>query len=279
MSTLNLDIVNITSTYQDPDGFLVGTYDADGDKGSPAHPIRHVGGVVHRPLDPVIDPASGQPDPSKSCSALLYYQGGQGHLIPLDDVRSVAQLPAVLPGERMFGSDFGSFTRWHADGSIDDSTTTAGGAGNGQSVYSRVAPDNFERNAPWGRERFDATGYLLAPQGGALFMGGYAGGILPNAGSYWRLAADMIEINGGAVTIGPTGAVGQPVAQAPALVAILGSIATALQAINTAIATFVPGSAATFVPTQVASVISAVAAAQSAIGGALQAISTQTAVG
>jgi hypothetical protein len=253
--SLELDIVNIVSTNIDPDGFLSGTYDADGDAGSPSHQVGAIHGLFSRPLDPAIDPASGQPDPEKACRSLLYYQGGQGHLIPLDDVRTVATLPPILPGETMVLSDFGNFTRYHADGSIDDSTTTTGGSSTGQSVYSRVAPDNFEWLAPWGRMRYDATGFMLAPLGGALLMGGYAGGILPNLGSYWRIAADMVEINGGAVTIGPTGAVGQPVAQAPALVAILGTIA------------------------QVAIVTQAVQACQAAIAGALPAISTQTAVG
>lgn len=284
---MTVDIVNVLGTSVDTDGFQSATFDADGEEGSPAYQVRYIHGVCSRPLDPVVDQSTGAPDPTRACSALMMLEGGHGHFVHLDDPRSVAALPNVQPGETILHSDFGSFQRHAEDGSISDSTTTTGGGSDGQSVFQRVAPDHFQRIAPWGKETLDATGFRWAHVGGARFSLGYAGGLVPGLSNYARIQADTIELNGSAVTIGPTSAVHQPVAQALPLVEILQN----LQAVHQAVLTMItamglvppnPASGAAIAGIALTStplITAAVQTAQASVAAALETISTQTAIG
>jgi hypothetical protein len=276
---LDLDIVNIVATNIDDDGFLEGQYDADGDEGSPSYPHRHPHGLFSRPLDPVVDDGTGQVDPSQACSAFAFHQGGEGHIIALDDPRTVAKLPAILPGETCLHNDFGCFQRLTADGSLVQSTTTTGGGNDGQGVAQWVTPTMHQRTAPWGRETFDQMSFRWAHAGGAKLTLGFISGMpapMDSGRSYVRAQADMVELNASAITIGPTGSVSQPVAYAQPLVDILSAIGIALSAISTALATGAPSGGG--IP-GAAVVAPLVVNCEELISGALITISTQTAIG
>jgi hypothetical protein len=271
---LDWDIYNVTGTTIDANGFPSVTIDAEGEQGSIPIPVHMLHGMWSLPLDPVVDPGTGEPIPTKAAQVLVAWEGGVGHAFPITDVRLMAKLPLGVAGERIWASDFGSFIRQHKDGSITESTTTTGGGSDGQTVASRVMPTAFQRFAPWGRETFDATGYSLTHIGGASFEVAYAGGIFPGLDSYVRLTGSMIELNGAAISIGPTGVPHQPVAQAAPLVSILQSLLTTLEALITGV-----GAIPTVGNAAAAAAVAALPAAQSAVAGALVAISTHTAVG
>ena len=279
-SVLQFDIQNITGSSVDPDGFPSYSVDVDGERGSVPFEAQYFHGIRSCPLDPVIDPGSGEPVPSKACPVLTAIEGGKGHGFALCDPRSIANLPNCVPGETIVFSDFGSFQRHDKDGIISDSTTTTGGGSDGQTVASQTAPTAHRRFAPWGREVFDASGYSLNHVGGGSFTVAYAGGLIPGLSSYARLKADMVEINGAAVSIGPTGALHQPVAQAQPLIVILQSMITAVAALAAGVAAITAGAgpAPVGAPASAAAALP-IAAAQAAIATAMLTISTQTAIG
>lgn len=276
MQSFHWDIYNVTGSSVDADGFHSVTVDAEGEQGSVPIPVQHMHGLWSMPLDPVVDPGSGEPIPSKACAVLVAWEGSSGHAWPVNDPRVVANLPTGVPGETILFNDFGAFIREHADGSISLSTTTTGGSPAGQTVASRVMPTGFLEFAPWGRRTFDQNGFRVTHVGGAKLSLGYAGGLVPGLSSTFLAQADIVSISGSAVSIGPSGVAQQPVAQALPLVTILADIAAALQAINAGMAlitSLTPGAgpaaaAAPFVQT-----------AAAAIASALATISTRTAIG
>lgn len=261
----------------DADGFQDTQYDAEGEDQSGAAPYEthHFFGSWGRPLDPVVD-AGGQPDPSRGCPMLYALEGGKGHAWALEDPRIVPILPTPAPGEHITYSSAGCFTRHHVDGSISHATTDKGGQG-GFTVASRVLPTGFQRFGSFGRETFDAGGWRVKHASGAQVALGAIGGLpapLSSLGSFFRVTAGIIEINASAVTIGPTGAAGQPVAQAAPLVTVLATVAASLTAITAAIQSD-PQIAA---PAK-AAVAAAVTASVASISACLPLISTQTAIG
>lgn len=277
MPNADIDIVNVVGTHVDANGFLSLQPEAEGPNGAaPPYPTMHWHGLWSCPRDPVVDPGSGRPDPSKSCSMLRWLEGSSGFSFPLHDVRTIADLPIGTPGETIVHNDFGAFSRYHEDGSITHSTTSAGGASTGQTIADRITPTGFLRFAPWGKQTFDATGFRVKHVGGARFALGYAGGLIPGLESYARIQADIVEINASAIAFGPAGVPTQPVAQAVPLVAILGTISDALVAIQVAMGTITAGSGG---GPAAAAAAPQVEAAVAAIAGALVVISTQTAIG
>lgn len=287
---MHIDIVNVTGTSIDPDGFQSTQYDAYGEEqsGVAAGQAHHFFGSWGRAPDPVVGPSTngvvGTPDPAQSAQMLLLTEGGVSHAFDLQHVPTVGILPTPQPGEHIAYSQAGCFTRHFLDGSIAQSTTDQGGGQKGATVTQWVRPTEFIRFAPWGRETFDATGYRIKTAGGARFALGFVGGLpapLDGGQSYARLQAQIIEINGSAISIGPTGSIQQPVAQALPLSLILTDVAVALVAVQaalTAIATF-PALVAFGVPPAVTAAGVAVTAASISLGGALAAVSTQTAIG
>ena len=282
------DIQNVTGSSIDSDGFLLAQHDEDGEAGGPPMQLIAPLGMLGRPLDPVVDQSTGQPQSANACMAFRCTQGSNGFSLPLCDPREVALMPALKPGERIFYGAAGQFHRLHEDGSHSLATTDAGGgptdsSGNSaQTVTLRVTPTSHERWAPWGQEFFDGMGWRVTHVGGAKMSLGYISGLPgPMAGgnSTFRVQCDLLELNAGAVAIGPTGSDAMPVAQATPLVAVLTTIGSALEAIQQALLTITPGSATTGGGPASEACAPAVSAAVSAISGALEAISTQSAIG
>lgn len=284
---MRVDIANVVGTSVDEDGFQSTQWDAEGEELASPSPgqAHHAFGFWGRAPDAVVEPAiqggagSGGVDPSRAAQCLKLEEGGLTHLIDLQHVPTQAILPTLLPGESMQYSSAGNFIRVQTDGSVSISTTDAGGAPTGQAIAFRVRPTERVYFAPWGTETFDAYGYRIRHVGGARLTLGYMAGLpepLSGGQSTARLAADVVEITGSGVAIGPTAAVRQAVAQALPLSIVLESIATALQAIQIAMATITtvsPGAAAA------AASAPAVEAAVAAVSSALETISTQTAIG
>ena len=81
------------------------------------------------------------------------------------------------------------------DGSIVVMTV----AGDGQTVYLRVAPDALRFVAPWGTLRFDASGFHCKTQWGArLDLGGFGGAPEPvsDMTSYATMSAHSVKLDG-----------------------------------------------------------------------------------
>lgn len=274
-SRLQWDIQLVCGTAVDENGFLVAQPDAYGEQGAPAFEVHHPGGLWHCPDDPEIDPATGLPQAGKSAEMLTAIEGSLGHAWLLHDPRIVPGLPLGVKGETVVYGTSGTFHRHRADGSILDVTTSAGGDPSGQTIAQEVTPTGHRRYGPWGREVFDQTAYRVVHAGGARFSLGYAGGILPGLSSYCRLQAHMVELNGSAITIGPTGSPGMGVAKAQPLVAILQLLLAATEALSAGVA----GSVMTGGQAAAAAAAPAIAAAQVALASAVATIATQTAIG
>lgn len=277
MPRVEWDLVNTATTSIDEDGFELSQHDADGEQGSLPFETHHPQGLWSRPFDGVTG-SDGQVDAAQSGNQLIFYLGGVGHALKLEDPRVMPNVPAPAPGETVLYGHVGCFTRFHADGSVSIATTDSGGGASGQTIAQRVTPSSFERYAPWGRETFDAMSYRIAHVGGSKLTLGYVSGPGPLEGgqSYARIQAQIVEINGSMVSVGPSGADAEPVAKAQPLVDVLNSVMLALQAIQIGIAGITPtsggGPAAT-------AMLGAIQSAQASVSGALLAISTQTAVG
>src|ERR1700735_2010761 len=107
MQSFQWDIHNITGSSVDGDGFQSVTVDAYGEQGSVPIPVQHMHGLWSMPIDPVVDPGSGEPIPSRACAALVAWEGSEGHAWPLNDPRVIANLPTGVAGETIIFNDFG----------------------------------------------------------------------------------------------------------------------------------------------------------------------------
>lgn len=268
--TLEWDIQTVIGSHVDEDGFLELQLDDLGDEGGPPVPVQYIHGLWACPLDAEVDPDSGQPIPAKASAAFSIYEGGERHCVPLSDPRTIGQLPLGKPGEAILHNDYGCYVRLHENGAISAATTTDGGAPSGQAVTQWVQPTYFARSAPWGQERFDQHAYRIRHVGGARLTLGYAGGLVPGQGSTFRAQADMVEINGSSVSIGPSGVPAGPVVAAQQFQTVLTAVGVALTAVQTSLAD----------PTLLGSPSAApVAAAVALIATFLETCSTRTAVG
>ena len=238
------------------------------------------------------------------CQALQISLGYDDALIALDDPRAMNRLPPLKKGESLMYGYWGNFVRCKSDGSVAIFTTTKGTVEDptGKSVWLSVKTDSFERVAPWGRERFDASGWHIRHAGGSrIDMGAiqFPGplGALP-IGTYLSMQADMVSLVASSVALGPQALPGalpgmpgsrEPLAKADTLLVVLAAInaaATSMQAlldglINTPAA---PGStplvsnAAVLGPLYIAAKasVSALTTASSSATTALASVTTST---
>lgn len=281
-AVFELDIRNITGSRKDADGFLEYVVDCEGEQGSAPFEAIHPFGLWSCPLDPVVDPGSGEPVPSKCCSVLTLTAGNEGFGFALTDPRVIGNLPLGVPGETIVYSAFGSFQRHKADGTVSDSTTTTGGGSDGISVFSETSPTGHRRVGPWGRETFTLTSYRLAHVGGGIFKLGYAGGLMPGGidPSYASLSAGSVRISGSVVGIGPSTAPQMPVAKVVPLVAILQNIMLAIEALAAGVGSIVATAGPGPVGAPAAAAAAApIATAQAGLASALETLGTITAIG
>lgn len=256
--------VAMLSAYDD-DGWLGVQPDALGENASGVKPyeVHNPGGIVHRPLDPVVDPVSLLPDESQAAQLFVGLRGRLGVVLVLGDPRVVPELPQLQKGETSVYGDAGQFERFHADGSISRYTTTDGGKSTGQTIVEWLTPTQRDFSAPWGRETFDAMGYrLTAINGGqaiaSITMGG-ASGLPPGLDGYMTLQAPMIELDGN-VTIGPTGMPQLGVLQAIPTAVALATLTAAINSIITAMGGVTGGAAFPGLPAATAAAAAAATA-------------------
>lgn len=265
--------VAMTSVY-DADGFLGVQYDAEGENNSGVQPyeVHPVNGVLHRPKDPQVD-ASG--NPVLGATVMFGMEGGRGHIIPLGDPRTIGPLLALIQkGETLLFSDFGQFVRLTADGAIAMYTTDSGGDPSGTGITWRFGTTSLDYEAPWGREQFDANGWRVRHAGGGTITLGYATGVLPGKGSYFRVSADLLELDG-AISVGPTGVPQMPVVKLTPLVTLLGQILSTCQAIELALAGFTGSGSFPGLP----AVVTQIASLTSQVASATETLATQTTMG
>lgn len=151
------------------------------------------------------------------------------------DIRTGAIAGNVRMGETtVYAPGSQACTMYKNDGSITHMTTQDGTA-EGQTVYDRTSATAFTRFAPWGRETFDKNGYHLFTFSGArLDMGGIGGlpSPLSSLGSWARLSAKMVSIEGSVVALGPRTGVADAVAKSTPLIAALNALSTLLAALE-----------------------------------------------
>jgi len=231
-SVLHWDLYGLAFSEMDPDGFLIGQPDHYGEKagGGPGGEIHQPFGFWSNPPDPEVDPDGNI---GRRCNVFVAWEGGQPHLIAGSDPRFIPLLPNRVKGESGIYGSKGNFVRCQVDGGVT-MYTTADGTPTGQVVYRRAAPDNFADVAPWGRETFDANGKRIVTASGARFvMGGIAG--LPDPvsviGSYIKLSAGTVRLEGTVITIGPATGISDAIAKATPVTAVfsaLGSVVAIL---------------------------------------------------
>jgi hypothetical protein len=185
------------------------------------------------------------------------------------DIRTGVIAGNMQPGETtIYAPGSQACELFKLDGSVTRMTTEDGTA-TGATVYDRLARDEFTLFARWGKRTFDATGYHLFTFSGArLDMGGIGGlpAPLSSLGSYARLSAKIVSIEGSIVAIGPRAGVADAVAKStPLLIAIsaINSVLAALIAPGAYISA-APGSPAAPGP----ALLSAIATAQATLGAA-----------
>lgn len=223
---IGLDLAVATLSAYDDDDFPGVQHDAFGKGGTPPYEQHSPHGFLSRPLDPDLD-AKGQP--KLGCQVLIGMEGGRGHAWLSHDPRVIPKLPRLLKGESMVYGPAGNFIRCHADGTHTQFTTDKGGDASGQSVYSQTAPDKFLKVAPWGVERFDASGWHVLTHSGARIDCGGIGGLpapLDAIGAYFSVSAPMVRFDCASAVFGGDAAI--PLTKADPLIAILTDIVTAL---------------------------------------------------
>ena len=208
------------------------------------------------------------PSPGSGGAEVMCLETSSGYIgICARDNRKAALAGNVKQGETVvFASGSQACSIYKNDGSVTH-MTTENGQSSGPTIYERMAPDGFVRFARWGKETFDPTGFHIFTFSGArLDMGGIGGLPAPfsSLGSYARLSAKMVSIEGSVVALGPRTGLADTAAKAtPALAAIaaLNSVLTALVAPGAYVSAS-PGSPSVPGP----GLLAAISAAQTVLG-------------
>lgn len=268
-ATFTWDLGMVALSEYDADGWLGVSYDAYGEQNSGIHPaeLHSPHGFYSRPLDPDTD---GAGNPTIGCNVWWSWEGNDAHAMLGSDPRLVANLPPLLKGEAIFYGPKANFARCHADGSIS-MLTTDDGTVTGQSIFCKVSPDGFAWVAPWGKMTFDATGFhVITVSGASLHMGGLScPAPLSALSSYAKLSAQMVQVEGSAVSMGATAGAPEPIAKATATNLALDALSAALSAVNAALIAIPAGVVA---GASSAALAAAIGAATTAIGAAGSAI-------
>lgn len=272
-----LDIVEVTSTSLDGDGFIGAQPDWMGDStasGSEAQ-VHHPLGFIAMPLDPTKDKVAP--------TALRMYEGGTPHLLFLIDPRQMAALPNWKPGDsaQYSPSGKGNYFRAKYDGTCSIRVLDSSGRDVFYTVNTSGANGlGFTESAPWGSRLFNETGWHLQTQWGACVdVGGYSdGGPLSQLGmkSSFKVRADSVSLAGASVKLG-SGEGHTPVAMAQPVLALLSDFVTALQALSKSLQTFIPGSGgASFDPTGLVQVTEAIQVLSAAVSATPNSVSSTT---
>lgn len=247
---IGFDYYLVTASNYDEHGFLSIQFDAFGEQGVEPAIAKMPLGLYARPLDPVVDPTSREPDPTQACEVLIGQEGGQTHAIPLCDVRTIPILPILEKGETLLHNSFGTFVRLDSARAIS-LFTTEDGTPNGPSVYSSTAPDGFIRfGSTFAEEKLDRTGWHLKLPFGRIdlsYVGGMPAPFTSLAGQF-SVEVPAVYLEASAIALGPAAAPQQPIALGTSTVAAFatvvaefGNVVAALDTLVTVFGTFGTG--------------------------------------
>lgn len=180
------------------------------------------------------------PDAGKSAGeAIVFKTGGTDYAFAGRDVRALAIAGNLKDGESCAYASLGAArTLYKADGRVVNYTTDDN-TDQGHAIYSSVETTGFVRVCPWGRETFDEKGYhLLHASGARVDLGGISGMPAPLSAlsSYATISAQMVRIEGAAISLGTAVGIPEPVAKATTLYALLQAISATLSTVSTALA-------------------------------------------
>lgn len=146
-------------------------------------------------------------------------------------------LPALKPNEPVLMGPARNFVRLHTDGKIS-LFTTDDGTKSGKSVFAQIRPDGFRMVHPYAKLMLDKTGFHVFHSSGARIDLGAVSGMpapLDSLGSYAKVSAAMVQLEGSAVSLGTASGVQDQVAKATPTLACLSAIATALSSLQGAL--------------------------------------------
>lgn len=272
-TALIFDLYKVNATSIDDAGFIGIQPDWYGEEGGPEAENATPYGFWSRPLDPDVD---GEGSIANGASVLVAREGGKALAFPLSDPRITEKLPPLKKGESVQYGPAANFFRCHADGALS-MFTTADGTPTGPTVYFRSATDGLTYEAPWGRLRYDATGFHVRTHAGAsIDAGGFAAPApLDTLSSYYKVRASSASLEASVVRLGPTTLPTEPAAKATTLYVLLNSITASLNSISAALTAMgLPGgmTSATGGPVSAAAAAGNIASAATACASAAAAV-------
>ena len=261
---------NVTYSEVDDNGFVGVQFDAFGEEksGMPTVEVMHPYGLMSQPAEP---------DPNVdafTCQALIGWEGHSAYAWLCSDPRTRVLTPYLKKGETLLYGHKGNFVRMHDDGRVSVFTTDDGTI-NGKTISFQVKPDGFLWAAPWGKMTFDATGFHVLHASGAAIDLGAIGGVpapLDALSSYVKLTGAMAQIEASAVAVGTASTPADPPAKTTPLLAVLGSIALNLEALQAAIAALPGVGTGAGAPALITAAATATTNAVAAIGAAANAL-------
>lgn len=238
-ATIVFDLYKVQSTDVDVDGFILIQPDWYGEKGGPAAEYWAPFGIWGRPLPPDVD-EHGQV--LGGCNVMIASEGGKTLAMVAHDPRTVPKLPPLKDGEVVVTATGINFMRCEKNGAVTMFATEDNTA-NGRSCFLQMAPTGQRCEAPWGYQRFDATGFHVKTASGARFDLGGIGMPAPldQLNSYALLKAASIKLSAPLITLGPLGGVSDKLAKATTLLAALTAVSAAIKAANALAAAATPG--------------------------------------
>lgn len=248
---LALDIGLVMLTEYNDNGILGIQVDGYGEEqaGLASYMAQGACGELARCMDPELGP-NGQPLQGKACEVMYAHEGSRGHAWCLNDPRTLTKLPQMHKGEKIVFAPnlIAQFIRFHDTGAISLYTTDDGTV-NGKTIKRSLSPDPLQGivdYSPWGFTKLNVTGYHVQTSGGARFDGGgmSAPGLPSSLGSYWNFQAGTFAAQASVVQLGPTPEAQDAVVKLKGALAMIALQQAALDAISTALLSFVPGPSA-----------------------------------
>jgi hypothetical protein len=181
-----------------------------------------------------------------AAEAITFKSGNTDYVIGGRSVRSASIAGLIGMGESCIYADGSqACTLYKLDGRIVH-FTTADNTATGQQVTAEHGPNGHSWITPWTRFINDSVGFHFLHTSGASFDLGYMGlsgpfSVLGDLGfnTYASLKAHMLRLDGEIVVIGSGSGAPDPAVKFNELAILLGTIGTALTALNTAIGSIV----------------------------------------
>jgi hypothetical protein len=194
------------------------------------------------------------PTPGNSSSQhVTLKDSDRDKIIGCRDIRDAAVYGNLNAGDRVMTAGFPGAARQFVriDGSVT-SLTTDDGTNTGNVVFARIASNYTDQSgnpalggewryyAPWGGAWHDPSGYHLRTWHGVKIDAG--GIVLPAplsiSGSSYTISADIVHLDAAMLALGRDNGTSQALAQALPLQAVLATLASSVNALAAAVASF-----------------------------------------